>query len=409
MHSPRDPQFPWVTTCRKRLFRTLPSKAESQTGVVLVTVLFAIAIGRLAAKISEHVVAIVRTKCFQSELDILDKVAKNVPLRCDDLSWYGALGERFAAVLHLTVAAALIVTSAVGYYNSRQLPKLNVTFFNLPLVQALLDIAMVVTYYILVDLVEPRAEAYDARPEAILVSIAFWLYVFWDLANYRVSKDEYSQVALRKVPQRCVEYGYRRGVTLTFCGIISAATFVYYILVNVNALSGKTPTVLMDLFLLFSLILYRIFKPLRDRSTHFRGETKCEKPVENDPPLPYTNITPEDLRRLLPEIDDATRHLIKYIGNPEIGKLRIRANTPLYKAFSGRLSALATAQAAAQRCHEDTFFEIEVNRKCQKSFEYELTVKLTPFGRFVYSIYENDRRSCHSQVAHGRESISAGV
>ncbi|WP_419944957.1 hypothetical protein [Candidatus Poriferisodalis sp.] len=379
----------------KRLFRTVPTKSESQTGVLIVSVLFAIVIGRLLAKISTLVVEVTRAKCLRAEVDLLEIVSKGEKVECLHATWLDALGERSEVILHLSIAVALIMTSAVGYYNSRQMPKLDVKFFNIPLLQALLDIAMVATYYLLVDLAEPSINQVSARPEAVLITIVFLLYVLWDFANYRVLKDEYSQVALRKVPGICVEYDYRRGVTLAFFAVIAGVTIIYLLLYSAGTATGRASTVAMDVFLLFAIIMYRAFKVLRDSSSYFRGETLCERPHDCKPWDRPTKITSDDLKRLLPEIDEFTRHMIRTLAVSQDRKIEISSDARLLTAEAYAPLMLSAAHSATVRRDEMPFFETAVTCSSEDNSIYQIELKLTAFGCFIAQILQDNEKNCN--------------
>ena len=416
--------------CLKRLFRPLPLKAdtESKTGVLLVTVLFAIVIGQLAVVTSEQVVAIVQATCSQSELDLLERATDKTSRECEYDNWLDALGKRIAAVLHLAVAIVLAIASAVGYYNSRHVPKLKITYCNLPLLQTLLDVTMVIVYYLLVDFIESPARAADARPEAILVSISFALYALWDFVHYRIEKDEYSQVALRKVPKDCVDYGYRRGVTLGFFVAVLLVTGIYYLLFAVNVLVGKGPTVVIDLVLLALLILYRAFKSLGDKELYYRGkERPGEQERQGHPdknrPKQQTKITLDELKKMLPELDEFTLKMIKKIGSQKSCCGVPITDFSECAAASGMLWAIAAAHQKARRHEEQAYFVVSMTCDCSttskspcckspccksddepetnkdesprngsKQCDWKCRVKLTTFGQFVYEICKKDEQ-----------------
>jgi hypothetical protein len=85
---------------------------------------------------------------------------------------------------HLAVAVTLTLTSWIGYHNSKNRPRFVIAFVNLPFVQFTLDISMVVVYAFAVLTAEGvtsgATESPAVFPEAILVWIAFVLYVAWD-------------------------------------------------------------------------------------------------------------------------------------------------------------------------------------------------------------------------------------
>lgn len=104
---------------------------------------------------------------------------------------------------HLVVAIILTLTSWIGYHNSVNRPRYLIRFPNLPLLQFVLDIGMVVTYWLAAVTVELRTPAGaidpDATPEAKCVAAAFVLYVLWDWVGLRIRHNlEYKRRPLGK-------------------------------------------------------------------------------------------------------------------------------------------------------------------------------------------------------------------
>lgn len=114
-----------------------------------------------------------------------------------------------AGWIHLTTAVLLTLTSWIGYHNSRNRPRFVIGFFNLPLIQFTLDVAMVVVYAFTVFTAEGLTDGATTSPavfpEALLVLIAFILYVAWDQVGVGMkSTDEYERAwntAAKHLPQ----------------------------------------------------------------------------------------------------------------------------------------------------------------------------------------------------------------
>lgn len=90
---------------------------------------------------------------------------------------------------HLSVAAVLMIMSWVGYHTSQARAR-DIRFFNLPLVQFLIDVALVVLYWMAVIFVEhtsPLAQDASALPQAVIIAIVFLLYAAWDVTSWRVA------------------------------------------------------------------------------------------------------------------------------------------------------------------------------------------------------------------------------
>src|SRR2546422_32421 len=93
---------------------------------------------------------------------------------------------------HLAVAAVLVLMSWVGYHTSRK-RSTNIAFFNLPLLQFGIDVALVVLYWAAVVFVErttPLAMQTSALPQALIIGLVFLLYVSWDLTAWRIRRPE---------------------------------------------------------------------------------------------------------------------------------------------------------------------------------------------------------------------------
>ena len=81
----------------------------------------------------------------------------------------------------LAVVLVLILTSWVGYHNSVNRPRFRLGFFNWELAKFVLDVAMVVVYF-LAAAIAARAVP-TLRVEALMVMVAFGLYALWDAAG----------------------------------------------------------------------------------------------------------------------------------------------------------------------------------------------------------------------------------
>ena len=157
---------------------------------------------------------------------------------------------------HLTVAAVLTLTSWIGYHTSKNRPKYEIRFLNWPLAQFVLDVLMVVVYWIAITTYEKSRDSMpSAWPEALLVSVAFGLYVLWDLVGWRIRKShDYGG------PQVRPGDWWRRGVTMV-------ATAVAVGLAIAAGLAQRNDwadvwVYRIDVGLIVLLVLYRIAKEL---------------------------------------------------------------------------------------------------------------------------------------------------
>ena len=123
---------------------------------------------------------------------------------------------------HLVVAAVLTILSWIGYHNSHNRPKYLIRFPNLPLFQFMLDVGMVVVYWLTASTYEgtepPHSPEPTAVPEAWLVTIAFVLYCAWDFIALRIRRAP--KYALRPLDRL-----YRQRMTVThLCFALSVLT-----------------------------------------------------------------------------------------------------------------------------------------------------------------------------------------
>jgi len=118
-----------------------------------------------------------------------------------------------AGWLHLVTALVLTLTSWIGYHNSRHRLRFVIGMTNLPLVQFMLDIALVVVYAFAVFTAEGvtnEASGIPAVfPEALIVAITFFLYLIWDEVASRIwHSEKYRTVA--------IEFAKKKGDPVTF-------------------------------------------------------------------------------------------------------------------------------------------------------------------------------------------------
>ena len=210
-------------------------KVKEHVGLAFVSILFGIVVGLMVA-------------------DLADEIR----------GWiYSATDVRISRVTHLLVGVFLTVLSFLGYFASQNRPKHRIYFFNLPLALFLLDVLMVFDYYVVLGFTESAfgAEIFtrtDARPEAILVAAAFFLYFLWDIVGWKISSDaEYQETIDAPIDK---QFGARRWVTFAFLILFM---FIAIIIWQWNP-SSEVCVALLDGLLIAILIAYRITKPLFD-------------------------------------------------------------------------------------------------------------------------------------------------
>lgn len=158
-------------------------------------------------------------------------------------------------IVHLVLAGVLTLSSWVGYHNSLNRPSFFIRFPNLPLFQFLLDIGMVVVYWLVASTAEtsvPIGNAgSEAWPETLLVLIAFAMYVAWDLIALQIRND--SQYFLR--PKREDE-PLRRRVTWVCAGVALAI----HLFTWAKDVDTDVAVYVVDVLLIALLIGFRLLK-----------------------------------------------------------------------------------------------------------------------------------------------------
>jgi hypothetical protein len=160
-----------------------------------------------------------------------------------------------AGMAHLLVGGVVTIGSWIGYHNSLSRPHYVIRFVNLPLAQFLIDIALVVVYWLLAITAEGANPAIprptSAVPEARYVAVAFLLYGAWDLVALRIRRVEAaaSGATGTNVPAR-------RRVTYSFA-IISLLTWGLVSWMDPRS----TPIVIVaDAWLIVVAVAYRMAK-----------------------------------------------------------------------------------------------------------------------------------------------------
>ena len=159
---------------------------------------------------------------------------------------------------HLALAFVVSLSSWIGYHQSKQYPKFAIKLVNLPLVMFGLDVAMVVTYYVIVATAEPVGASADARPEFVLVGFVFVLYSVWDLLGWRVWGDPAYALVLQRSAEKQV--GPRRKVTFASTAIVVVSSvFVWR-----DHPQSPRVVIALDAGLVLLAVIYRLTKQLVD-------------------------------------------------------------------------------------------------------------------------------------------------
>ena len=136
----------------KLKFHRKPSLDPATTGLSFVSILFALVIGAILVPIQNWA---------------RQPAAHSLP--ADKL-------------MHLAVALAITLASWIGYHTSENRPKFTIRFVNVELVKFLLDILMVVSYFMMAAYAVRNP--LSSHAETSLVAAAFFLYLLWDLAGW---------------------------------------------------------------------------------------------------------------------------------------------------------------------------------------------------------------------------------
>ena len=157
---------------------------------------------------------------------------------------------------NLAVAMVVTLASWVGYHNSANRPRFKIRFFNLPIIQFAIDVALVLDYWLLAtSAVSKSADVTSGLVASELVLSAFVLYIVWDLVGMAIgAQATYRQEYLKVNPS-----GYRfspwRPITTIVCTVLALATFL------LARHDGNNVSVYMiDSFLIGIALIFRVAK-----------------------------------------------------------------------------------------------------------------------------------------------------
>ncbi|HEY5011983.1 MAG TPA: hypothetical protein VIK61_04665 [Acidimicrobiia bacterium] len=176
--------------------------------------------------------------------------------RYDSGTWKAVAETRLS---HLAVAIAVTTLSWIGYHQSQNYPPFLIKFFNIPLWYFVLDVTMVIAYYLVVATAEKHGIANsvpDARPEACLVAFVFVLYFASDWLGFRLFNDREYSLRLEKAREPDPKFGARRWVTVGFLVLTVVLAACTLIAKPTNA----SVVVAVDGVLIVLLLTYRLAK-----------------------------------------------------------------------------------------------------------------------------------------------------
>ena len=208
-----------------------------------------------------------------SFVDILFALAAGVAL-APLQSWASNTAKHHlppSEIANVVVALALILGSFIGYHNSANRPRFKIRFVNVSFVKFTLDIAVVVVYFLVAGFAS--ASPSSIRDESLLITIAFALYLLWDIAGwYEASDPRYENswnIAFKNQARPDVTTPWtpmnRTRAIPTAVGLVLSAGIFWY------ASTGPVPpskdsVLVVDAFFVSILFGYRLSKDLMGRT-----------------------------------------------------------------------------------------------------------------------------------------------
>lgn len=155
---------------------------------------------------------------------------------------------------HLAVGAVLTLTSWVGFHNSGFRSGQQLRFWNPALGMWVLDVAMVIDYWVLPSKfigssIGASHRHPSATPVAIVVAIAFLLYAAWDWVGTQIPDVRASEG--REGAQRI-----RVGVSY----LAATAAVIFASIVALRHPHSRGWVIAVDVFLILGLVAYRTVK-----------------------------------------------------------------------------------------------------------------------------------------------------
>ena len=171
-------------------------------------------------------------------------------------------------VWNLAVALVLILTSFIGYHNSRNRPLFTIRFVNVSLCKFVLDISMVIVYFLFASfaIVSPA----QTQTLLLLVVIVFGLYLLWDATSwYQKKRTSYKTAwtdAIRDpnrpdiVEGSWTNFNYWRAAATVGALLVFSGLYAW-------SLQLRTPVprydvIAFDIAVIAVLVVYRVVKDL---------------------------------------------------------------------------------------------------------------------------------------------------
>lgn len=189
------------------------------------------------------------------------------------------IAEKTPALSHLALSLLVIATSWVGWRRSQSpgTKHLITSIFEIRFVHLMLDVLLVILYFILVKTTEieqvngnPRLIAPNATPESLWISAIFAVYTFWDLLA-----DVFSAGCVPQLPffSRLWK-GFRIAIVSTFCSALCLGLSWSVYKYSINA-SSASRVVALDIALLAVIFLFRILKTIENPLSRWFGVADC--------------------------------------------------------------------------------------------------------------------------------------
>jgi hypothetical protein len=208
--------------------------------------------------------------------------------------------ESLYVYTHLALCVVILSTSWVGFQISVSSEGVLDSVFSVPFITLLLDISLVISYFIIVrgaEIInypktgEENVVAPDIHNETFWTVIIFTIYLLWDLVTKLFESTfefDNSGVYVKKYPMRPKEFASRAWPTF-LCVLLSL--FIYWLSEKITP--TKFNTVLIDFVLIFLFFLFRGFKQTMKKQYKLSKE---KIPISNADESTEEKATIEDKR-----------------------------------------------------------------------------------------------------------------
>ncbi len=190
------------------------------------------------------------------------------------------IGEKLPALAHLTLSLLAIAASWVGWRLTKSpgTKHLISSIFELRFVGLILDVLLVILYFILVKSTDieqvngsPRLTAPSAAPEALWISAVFAVYALWDLLSDVLPADYAPGLTFVRRLWR----GLRIAFVSTFSSI-ACLGLTWLVYRNASNASSGSRVVALDLALLAVIFLFRVLKAVEIPLSGWMGVADCD-------------------------------------------------------------------------------------------------------------------------------------